>query len=324
MAQTQKESGQTPELSQHPETFFDTHRDTLDQIFEITGLGTEQTGSLEAVVNATQPWVRGDHGHDSFHFNFDDEQKHSLMQLYDKLDIAEQRDLPAGHYDHILILGAVHLGNDKRVSFLKNMVDANGVTADKIFLMGGERSIFTKREPEDVVRSLERLEAKGELKGWLTELIEKPYIEVNETDMLRIAMLDRLGPLALTGSSSKSTENAQAMQYDEFDWNGTPVLLTHTRAVTRKDGAARHTTEACIADWFRTFEPQDTAQVGFIGSQPHLDRMIRAAERKLRSLGSNLHFIAGGPGVSPETGHTIYLGEVARQLYEDLQLQKSN
>lgn len=302
--------------------FFDQHQDTLQQLGAVVGLPNNFLGSFETAVDLTQPWVQGDHGHDSYDFNLTENQKTVLQHHFEALGLVEQRDLPAGHYDQILVLGAVHLGNDKRLRYLRQMMDRGDITTDRIIMMGGERKLFEKREPEDVLKNLESLQSKGYHDGWLSNFLNKPLAEIDETDLLRLAALDHLGPLAVKqmhlrlGVNDVRSLTVPQHRY-EFEWRNIPVLLTHTQATSRKDGNARHTTEMCIEDWVKTFDPADGSTVGFISSQPHLDRMVRSAGRKLTALNKNIKLVPGGPGTTFQTGETIYLGEVARNLYED-------
>ena len=302
--------------------FFDQHQDTLQQLGAVVGLPNNFLSSLETAVALTQPWVQGDHGHGSYEFNLTAEQKPVLQQHFEALDLVEQHDLPAGHYDQILVLGAVHLGNDKRLRYLRQMMDRGDITTDRIVMMGGERKMFQEREPEDVLKSLESLHAKDYSDGWLTNFMKKPPAERDETDLLRLAALDHLGPLAVKQMylrhGAYDPSKLTVPQYrSDFEWCKTPVSLTHTELTDRKNGDARHTTEKCIQDWVKIFEPAPGSTMGFISSQPHLERMVRSARRVLLSLNRDIKLVPGGPGTTLQTGETIYLGEVARSLYED-------
>ena len=80
----------------------------------------------------------------------------------------------------------------------------------------------------------------------------------------------------------------------------------------------RHTTESCIKEWIATTEPQQGVRVGFISSNPHRDRMARSSRRAFNTAGrSDIELVAAGPACATSISDTMFLGEVARNLYED-------
>jgi hypothetical protein len=312
-------------ISVIPASFYEQHQPDIAQLLDITGVGQEKAATLDTAVKATQPWVKGDHGLDSYSFDFTDEQHQELPELFNTFDMVEQRDLPAGHYDQVWVYGAVHLGNDKRLKFLADMLTNGGVSTDRIVLLGGERKM-DEREPEDLNKNLARLGQKQSVDAWLQGFLAKPQTEVDESDMLRVAALDHLGPLALRKQflrvgTEDSWRTSTPVTFSEFDWQSTPLTLVHSRATSRKDGQPRHTTETCTQDGAELYIPEgrSDAKIAIISSQPHLERMEKTVKRVLQTIGREVELVAGGPGTTAETGDTIYLGEVARNLYEDQQ-----
>jgi hypothetical protein len=306
-----------------PTSFYERNEDSLNGLLETLNLPLTD-GSLSALVQATQPWVRGDHGHNGNDFPFDLSKQSELPEYYERFGLTDRVPLAPGHYNQLLVFGAVHHGNDRRLRFLSEML-ADGVSTDHIVLLGGERTMFAKDEPDNIIKTLESLEAKGTSDPWLEYFLGKPANETNETDMLRLAALDYLGPLMLKSEilspepEYRALTSTPVLRY-EFNWQGMPLTLMHTRAIKRKDGLARHTTEACVADWVRTFRPVDGSRVAIICAQPHLERMAKTVRRALGAVDTNIEVVAGGPAVSVGASHNIHLGEVARNLYEDLQI----
>ena len=301
----------------------------MASLFSILSLPLGAVANLETAVAATQPWVKGDHGHESYDFGLNDDQRNALWGIYHARDMVEQRALPAGHYDQILVFGAVHIGNDKRLAYLRNTFEGGDVSTDRIVLLGGERAMFPEREPEDVAQSIASVLQKQHADTWFQKFIQKSPEAIDETDLLRLAALDHLGPMVLKqlrlhiGEELKWRTKTPVVR-TEFGWQGVPLTLSHSRAHPRKDGDPRHTTESCVVDWLIELQPKLGSKVAIIGSQPHLDRMTMTVQRVLHGKGrEDIQITAGGPNTTDATGHTIYLGEIARAEYERLQLLQS-
>jgi hypothetical protein len=321
-------ANQSPEPKVVQSSFYEQYHPELTQLFDVLNLPPSDAISLETAVSVTQPWVKGDHGYDSYDFQLTAEQKEVLPNLYEKYDMVKPHDLPAGHYDQLLVFGANHFGNIKRLPFLRTTLESGGVTTDRVVLLGGQRKLYPDIETVDAVSSVRSLLGKGYTEEWFRRLLGKRLEDVDETDLLRMTIVDHLGPLALKDTINSDVlsdvkDDKLPIHRYEFDLNDLPLTLMHSRAVRRKDGTARHTTESCVADWIKTFDPPNGARIGFISAQPHMERMKKTVERAARDADrSDLTFIASGPGTTKETGHSIYLGEVARNLYEDKQLAK--
>lgn len=305
-------------------TFYGRNRALLPDFFGALNM-PDTSSSLKATVDKTQPWVVGDHCQDGKDYPFTIKDDALLWQLHEECDLVERRPLPIGHYDKLAVFGAYHLGNDKRTRFLRDSLDS-GVTTDHVLLLGGERWMYPKSEPAHVVHNLEHLVARGYSDSWLERFMDKPINEVDETDLIRVAALDRLGLLAVQGGPSSSNEDWKhtdaVLPHYDFDLHGLRVTLTHSRARARKQGEPRHTTESCIADLVRSPElrPREGERIGIICSQPHLERMTKTVLRSLFAAGVQVEVVAGGPGLTGGSQHPIILGEYARNFWEDQKL----
>lgn len=305
------------------ESFFDANRGELRVIFDILEISEQWSNELEDIVNVTQPWVKGDHSRPLHQFHLNDNQKKQLTALYPALGLVQERTLPEGHYDQMVVLGSVHSGNVRRLDFLEQSLSRSDVQTDRIVLLGGQRSIYEERERDDIDETLQELSVNGHHDPWLDRVATDGTALQWESDLVRLAGIARLGKLSLKQLHLR-LGNADPLKSYEFDWQGVVVSLLHTLAVER-NGEPRHNTEACVRDWLRTYHPPVGAKVGFVAANPHIDRVTRSAQAVLNNEGrQDIQLIPGGPGISEKAGHSIVLGEVARLLYEDLRTVKAS
>jgi hypothetical protein len=303
------------------ELFFDAYRPEIEQVFKVVGLPDDVTSSLGRAVELTQPWVGGDHSRPNHVFNLDEQQRAELKALFVDLDMAEERPLPDDHYDQIIVLGGIQAGNLRRTDFLKRMLDKKGVTTDKVVLLGGQRRIYVERETDDINANFAELFYQEAHTEWSEHFKADMLAEQGETrwetDLIRLAAMAKIGPLVFKRLQLRLGNEDFIGRY-EFDWNNLSVDLLHTLAVPRPNGESRHTTEACIGDWIETYQPKDGARVGMVNANPHIDRMIRSARSVATSLGrSDIELIPAGPTAPLGIRESIFLGEIARNLYED-------
>lgn len=303
-----------------PVTFFDREQPRLGGLFELVGVSAESADSLETAVQVTQPWVKGDHSRPENRFRFDDERSRKLHGLYARLGLKDQHPLPAGRYDHLLVFGAIHRGNNHRLGFLRRTLDMTAIEVPHITLLGGERPVYPEVELDDIDRNLTELADAGVHDGWLDRIRDGQAGLHWETDLLRLAALVHLGPIALrrsVGGEEKGT--ARPRQYD-FMWHGRALTLMHTKAVERR-GEPRHTTEACVLDWLQRTDPPEDAHVAFVAANPHIERMGKTVRAMLRREGRpDIRITAAGPSAPKDISHNHCLGEIARNLYEDMRL----
>lgn len=303
---------QKPELK--TTTFFSDHFHDYQDLFYV--LDIEMPDSLESAVRITQPWVRGDHSRPVQKFkHFTDAEVAKLLEIYNRLDMVAERPLPKGHYDDIVVLGATQVGNNRRIQFLRKSIDSGQVTTDRIMLLGGQRRAFEEVEKDVLEDNLETITKRGVGDSWIEQLRTRNISDLWETDLMRVAAITCLGSMALHQLHLRIA-NQETVEAYHFNWRNIPIVLQHTLAVER-NGAPRHTTEACIQDWLESYKPPTGARVAFIGAQPHLDRMGLSAKYVLRQSGRNdIQLEIGGSSVANVTP-AFYLGEVARRLYEE-------
>lgn len=306
------------------ELYFNQHAKELGEVFDIVGVPEEAKTDLNRAVNETQPWIRGDHSRPQHEFRIptDSLESQRLHELYPLLGLRDEQLLPAGHYDHILVPGAVQRGNNRRLELLNRLVAEHGVIPSHVVLMGGQRHIFEEKEKDDIEANWATVEARGTGGPWLESLKRGTATLEWETDIMRLAAIQHLGPLAVKQWHLRLAHEDHVQRY-EFEWQGVPLTLLHTLAVARKHGEARHTTEACMQDWLHTNDIPIGAKVGFIAANPHMERMGKAAHMVLLEEGrGDVQLVVAGSAGAPNLGHNIHLGEVARNLFEDQRLLK--
>jgi hypothetical protein len=326
--------------------FFVRNSQPLQEILEYGRAPTEVVASLDdpealaedreavrALVNHTQRWAKGDHSKPEHALNIDPVHTNRLHELYVDVGMRNEVLLAPGHYDTVLVPGAVQRGNVRRVDLLRrsvDLVDGIGrplVAVDEAVLLGGQRHMW-ELEKEDFEETLILLDGVDD--PWLDYIREvKDISKLWETDGLRLAAMAKLMPLVLQQVVLRPEEEriiikdgfqseVDPLQGYVFTYKSMVVSLMHTLAVPRANGDPRHTTEACVEDWLLRHNPPVGAHIGFIAANPHLERMVRATRRLLTRLGrSDLKLIAAGSAAPDPLGHGHFYGETARNLYED-------
>jgi len=322
------------------------HKPQLQEVFELVAMPPEviaaldDISTLDVVVEQTQPWVQGDHFRPKNPRPINPAHSERLYELYAEIGMRDEQRLAPGHYDEIIVPGAVQASNLSRTGLLARMLrGADGqqplVTTQNIRLLGGQRYLFPEIEKADVEQTFDQIARSGLQDPWFERIRQTNDIsKMWETDALRLAAIATLGPIALRrvllrvnesveynlelDPESEGNLDAEALLGYEFSYSDMNISLMHTLAVPRPNGAPRHTTEACVKDWLERYEPAEGARIGFIGGNPHLERMARATVRILIKEGrDDLVLVAAGPAASSQRTHPHYLGEIARSLFED-------
>lgn len=303
-------------------TFYERHYDDLHVLGATLGMPRSTFDTLPTAVEATQPWIAGDHSRPLFHHLISPEQEPLLRDLYQRFGLKEGLSLPEGHYDQIIALGAIHLGNNRRIAFLNDAMKSNAVTTDRVVLLGGQREIYPEKEKDDIEANLESLRRKNTNDPWVRQVLADPSLLRWETDLIRLAAADHIGGLVLNKLRLR-TENPEIIEGYDFMWGETPVTLMHSLAAVRAHGKPRHTSESCMKDWLQAETPREGATVGFISANPHLERTFRSARYILgQHARTDIKLVLGGSATPDSAGHNIYLGEVARHLFEDVRVQE--
>jgi hypothetical protein len=313
---------ETDILSSVEGSFFVRNQEGLAELFDIVGVPDEALTSIDEAVKHTQPWVKGDHSRPGYQFDISPADNSKLHDLYARFGQKDETMLPSGPYHEIIVPGAVQRGNRRRLELLRRAVSEHEVTTSHITLLGGERRLFPEVEKDDIETTIDTLARRGSLEPWVESVRNMDVANLWETDGMRLAALEQLGPLVLKNTAQSdrctTTNEADSAEGYEFMWNDIAVSLMHTLAVDRPNGERRHTTEACVRDWLQRHEPPQAARIGFIGANPHLERMGRATRTVLEAEGrGDLQLVVAGSASPPELGHGHYLGEIARNLYQD-------
>lgn len=304
-----------------PPTFYGQHQEQLNRLFDIVGLPESSGQSLPSAVEATQPWVKGDHSRPEHRFSLAGPDSDELFDIYGAFGLRHAHDLPAGQYSQAVVLGGIHRGNNRRLEFVGKVLRRGDVAIDDVALLGGQRRVYPEVELDTIQENLDDLAESDD--PWLDSLQQTPTAAWWETDLLRLAALVHLGPLAVAGRDYRDLKQPYRPHVQTLSWQGTPLSIMHTKAVARQ-GEPRHTTEACVRDWLATAQPAQNAKVAFIGANPHLIRMGRSAQAVLRAQDrADIDLVVAGPASNPQLGHSHYLGEIARHLYEDQRLLKA-
>lgn len=293
--------------------FFDEHKTELTEFFGT--LGMEWDGTLGQAVEATQPWVRGgDHYTRTDMLELDDEQEAKVHGLYERMGFVNEIDLPAGEYDHMVVLGGLQFSNHRRLAHLERQL-----ARDDIQLRGGVSLWGGVREMGD-------LEAKVVAEDRINAAAhDKPgawWHGNTEAHGLRMSAQTQLGPLAVSRMDLKFALEGESMPDGPvvknwfLDGENRSLLLLNARAVKRT-GDPRHTTEECAAQWLQTVDLPEGARVGFITSNPYGRRTTTTVQRIVdKHDRSDIVLVGAGAAALPDAPRKVFDGELARNLYE--------
>lgn len=299
------------------ESFYDRNHAGLYELFDALQMERSALGSLADTVALTQQWQIGDHTHPAYQFAVDENVSARLRDLYGNFGMETEVPLVPGHYDYLVGLGGKQPGNDRRLAFMHKTLIRPDIQAGGIALLSGQRP----KEPNEksvIEANLANLAGRPAVDAWAQRMIDDPEGLVWETDLQRLAAADKLGPLTLKQLHLR-LENADPIGRYELEWAGTPVTIMHGLAVNRPNGDPRPTTESTMRDWLAVAELRADARVAVIAGNPHIERTSKTARATLAALGrSDIEVVAAGSAAGPDQDHQIYLGEIARNLYEDL------
>lgn len=295
-------------------SFYERNREIIGDYLGIHGVDprlVEDTKDLDGLVRATQPWARGDHARPDMPIDITDSQSGYLHRLHESFGMKHAIELPKGDYDFLVVLGGMHTGNHRRIEWAKKILNSPGVNVDRMVMLGGERGVYPESESNLIAKNIEEIKKSEQTDPFLKKVVNGTAEISNESDMLRLASRIQLGKLILRPSNKPDVI--------EFDWDGMPITLIHTKSVPRPLGAPRHTTEGCVSDLITNIKPSHSATIGFIATNPHTERTSRSARRTMAGLGrTDIELVPSGPHALDSYSHALYRGEVARNLYEDL------
>lgn len=302
-----------------PRLFFERNLPALSQLFTILDIDRDWDGSLVSAVELTQPWAKGDHFAPLNKTSLLADQAEAAHGVYQSMSLVESLPLAPRLYSQVIVLGALQRGNVERLSFLKDSLDSGvSVGPQGIVLWGGQRSrqeIETEALQNNVAKLLDGDRQTDS--AWFRVQQKSNLLPSNETELLRAASLLSLGNMTLKQLHLRF-QSPDPIQRYVFDNEAAVVTLLNTLAVQRENGAPRHTTEACANDWLDQMAPEQNSTVAFVTANPYLERTTRVVQSVLNERGrQDIQLVACGPAAYDNARDYLFLGEIARNLYED-------
>lgn len=309
--------------SESPASFYERNREGLAELFTEMELPAAAAYDLNAAVELTQPWVKGDYSRPDFLFAIPEEKKATLFRLYDSFGLRQAHELPDGHYDELVVMGAVMNGLNNRLNFTADSASRPGVNTDLITMLSGQRPPFPESEKEDIEATAIDLIQEGPQTPWISSAIDDRSNLRWETDLMRLSATSQMGHMAVKGIDLR-LGNADPIQAYTMQWQAVPTRLINALAVPRIKGDPRPNTESTIREWLREYPPVENARVAFIAANPHLERMAKSARFVLNQEGrEDITLVPAGPAATPNISHPHYLAETAQNLFEDRRAQTS-
>lgn len=315
------------ELIDQSELFFEQHRNELKDLFRVLGMEDKWSDNLDELVDITKPWVQGDHFKPTLRTVLSGDAELEARSLYQAMGLIDERSLPTGHYDQVIVLGGTQRANNLRLSFLAESLQRSDINLrGSIVVWGGQRDIFPELEVALMRDSLKKTEEDvhpARNNAWLRALKERGAEPRDETELLRLAALHRLGDLSLRRLRIRLNTADPLISHYEFVTPDYELTLLHTPAVHRPQGEPRHTTEACAKEWLKHAPPSYQARVAFISGNPYMERTSRVVEQTIQAAGrTDISIIPVGPAAYPDAKDYLFLGEIARNLYEDSKMAR--
>lgn len=322
-------AGSTNDKQTQPRLLFRDNQKELRKIFAVLNAGSMPL-TLESIVDSTQPWAMGDHSRPAYDFsNLSEYQVGALQEVFNSLDMVSEHIVSGEEVDDLLFCAAIFAGALRRSELVARMVNIENLSPKRIMILSGERRLYPEVETDDIHKTIQELRLIG-VDDTLVEQLVQGDVNVNslwETDLMRLAALRHMGQLTLQKTVFRQNDErseSPKLHYMEFDWQGVPVILNHTLAVPRKMGEARSTTEASIQDWLYDHTPRSNAKTVLVGAQPHIQRMELATRRTVSSLGRHDIEIIPAASRVGSIKTSMYLGEIARWLWEEQECQRSS
>lgn len=295
--------------------FFENNRQSLRELFNLYDLPGAST--IEEAVEFTQPWAQGDHFLPKHQVEITDQVHAESRNLYEAMGLVQAEVPPVGTYDEIIILGALQRANNVRTEFTAGLLHS-GVFLDKnarVSLWGGGRPLMQTKEAQFTRDRIDVLQRASNLPDRLQKIANIDDISrLTEADLLLLSTQTLLGSLEQTEKYPEST------RFELYQSGDITVELMDAPAVARPQGEPRHTTESCAEEWLKHRQPEYGSQVLFISSNPYIQRTTRTAKRAMANNGrDDIEVIPAGPAAYEDASNHVFLGEIARNLYEDLQ-----
>lgn len=319
-----------PHYNQEPGNgrFFDMYQDELDSLFRMLDMPADASDNLANAVQATQPWAKGDHFKPDNPIILEGERQFQAREIYRTMGLVAAQPLEPGLYDQVIALGGTQRGNNMRLTFLAQTLSQGDVQIKEggnVVLWGGQRAPFEALEEEPIRENLLALadtNHPARMNAWLGALDAERTELRNETDLMRLSALQHLGNLSLRKMHIRLGVVDSLISHYEFHGANYGVTLLNTAAVQRANGEPRHTTEACAEQWLNNSPPPKNAKIGFISSNPYIRRTALVVQRVATAGGrTDIEIVSAGPAAYHDAKDYLFLGEIARNLYEDSKSQ---
>jgi hypothetical protein len=296
-------------------SFFNAHADTLHELFVMLGREQEWCDTPEELLPYTQQtWVGYEHGNSAEKDQFSPDQEAAALAVMPRLGLREETRPPTGSYEQVVILAGMMRVNRERAGFTRQLLDVHDIEAERIICLTGKRARDPRDEAQLQVMDLEAL-ATDE---WVRDELTKPSGPVwnsgfaAETDLARLAYLESFPRAGLIKSDATAYTFA-ALGYPDF-------TLMDCPAVERPTGSTRPTVDSSATEWLNTEAPSENASVLVVAGNPHIPRNDRDIRRvAARQEREDIVFTVCGPAANPEATIQLYLGEIGRLFYMDVQ-----
>jgi len=283
-------------------------------------MGLDNLGdkSLEEIVAKTQPWARGDHHEPELKLELEITDKIAILDIATKIGMVGNVAPEGGDYEQVLILGGEQKSNHVRIDYALGLLESGLITcSDSITTLGGTRQIAMRELPA----LSEDLSSVDITNPWVQQLLKKEkLVSFTEDDALRLAMLARVGTMNLEQAHIR--QNSQDL-ISHMLFRGSsdiPRIATiNATAVDRPLGERRHTTESTMLEWLDLLPPTEGSRILFVINNPYVIRNARNLNNIIGNRRPDLALdYCGAEAVTDENLWRRILGEIARNLYEDL------
>ncbi len=319
--------------------FFDQNKPSLQALFAAAGQNHLWSDSLDELVDATQPWTKGDHFQARNPIQVSDADAPAVRESFRSLALLDAVYPPSGEYDELVILGGTMRANQERTEFgadlLARAEDPITLTSGgALTFWAGPRKRMDDKELPHTRISLNAVKNKevNSLDNWFKRQLYLPESEhiLTETEQGRLSLLRYFGEIATARQihlrlGQSETPNIIS-HYVMGAYQDAQLTLMNALPVSRADmqGAARHTTESCTLEWLKRKDNLDKPQrVLFVSSNPYVRRTTKVVEQVLRKNNVGTIELTGcGPSAYDDAPMSLLFGEVARLLYTTNQERK--
>jgi hypothetical protein len=314
--------------SEHePTSFIARNAESLAGLLPLVGIDQRVVDDPEALLAATQPLVRGDHHNPAHKIRLTGDAAVEARGYYGQMELVDERPFSAGKCHRIIVLGAMQRANVLRTSFLAEQLARD----DVVLHPGGSIDLWAGPRPlNDLDRQFIDPQVVANLRAesrdaWAENIDPEELPNKTETESLRLAAVTGLGVLTVSRIDLNLASSYGALPPRPVvrDWRMRSsygrVNLLNTAAVVRPQGEPRHTTEACAEHWIGDSDIPHNARVVLVSGNPYIERTTRVVQTVLNRHGrSDVELVGVGPAAYPDAGDHLFLGEIARNIYEDV------